>query len=146
MIQEVEIHSLKRFIDHRGKVLRMLRRDDSYFKEFGEIYFSVVSPRTIKAWRLHKKMTSNLAVIAGNVRLVLCDQRTDSSTQGEIQELEIGEDNYQLVIIPPGIAYGFRAIGDESAILANCATCPHDPNEVEKIDPTTSTIPYRWED
>jgi dTDP-4-dehydrorhamnose 3,5-epimerase len=75
---------------------------------------------------------------------VMYDMRDDSPTKGEIQEVFIGEDNYALVQIPPGIANGYKAYGDKPAILANCATEPHDPNEIVRIDPFTSDIPYDW--
>jgi dTDP-4-dehydrorhamnose 3,5-epimerase len=30
-------------------------------------------------------------------------------------------------------------------ILANCATEPHDPDEMIRMDPDTLDIPYGWE-
>jgi dTDP-4-dehydrorhamnose 3,5-epimerase len=49
-----------------------------------------------------------------------------------------------LVQIPPGIANGYKAYGDSLVILANAATEPHDPEEILRIDPFTSDIPYDW--
>ena len=43
--------------------MHMMRNDDENFKKFGEIYFSSVNPKFIKAWHLHKKMTLNYVVI-----------------------------------------------------------------------------------
>lgn len=54
----------------------------------------------------------------------------------------LGEDNYCLVQIPPGIAVGYRAYGDELVILANCASEPHDPAEMLRLDFDTESIPY----
>ena len=62
-----------------------------------------------------------------------------------MQEVFFGEDNYVLVQMPPGIANGYKAYGDKMAILANCATEPHDPNEILRIDPFTKDIPYNWD-
>ncbi len=59
-------------------------------------------------------------------------------------ELFIGEDNYCLVQIPPGIANGYKAYGDKMVIMANCATQPHDPNEIRYLYPFTNEIPYDW--
>ena len=60
-------------------------------------------------------------------------------------ELFIGEDNYKLVQIPPGITNGYKAYGNKMAILANCPTLPHDKNELIYIDPFSNNIPYNWE-
>ncbi len=145
MIKGVEIHPLKQIPDERGKVMHMLRRDDPWFAEFGEIYFSVVFPGAIKAWHLHKRMTLNYAVPSGRIKLVLYDDRDDSPTRGELQELLTGEDSYALVTVPPGVWNGFTGLGTLPAIVANCATIPHDPDEIVRTDPFSETIPYRWE-
>ncbi len=144
MIEGVKIIKRDKIVDERGIVLHMLRNDDEHFEQFGEIYFSVIFPGVIKGWHIHKKMTLNYAVIVGNIKLVLYDQREESSTYGELQEIYLGEDNYCLVQIPPHIVNGFKAIGNEKAIVANCATHPHDPDEIVRIDPFSGEIPYDW--
>lgn len=144
MLEGVLIHPLRQIPDERGKVMHMLRRDDPFFAEFGEIYFSTVYPGAIKGWHLHKRMTLNYAVVHGMIKLVLYDDRESSSTRGTVQEIFLGCDNYALVTIPPMIWNGFKGIGTEPAIVANCATLPHDPEEIERLDPLTSEIPYDW--
>ncbi len=144
MIADVGIIPLKQIPDERGKIMHMLRADAPHFEQFGEIYFSVVYPGVIKGWHLHTRMTLNYAVIAGTVKLVLFDDRPDSPTKGVVQEVFLGDGNYVLVRIPPGIWNGFKGMGTERAIVANCATIPHDPTEIMRKDPLTSDIPYNW--
>ena len=144
MIEGVSVIALKQIADERGKVMHMLRADAPHFEAFGEIYFTVVYPGAIKGWHLHKRMTLNYAVVSGMVKLVLYDPRQDSPTKGEIQELFIGEDNYVLVRIPPRIWNGFKGIGRKPAMAANCATIPHDSDEVVRLDPFSKEIPYDW--
>jgi dTDP-4-dehydrorhamnose 3,5-epimerase len=144
MIQGVEIFPLKRIQDERGIVMHMLKSTDAHFKAFGEIYFSVVYPGVIKGWHLHSRMTISYAVVEGNIKLALFDQRPESSTNGCVQEVFFGQVNYQLVRVPPGVVNGFTSIGGRRAIVANCADIPHDPSEITRIDPFTPTIPYDW--
>jgi dTDP-4-dehydrorhamnose 3,5-epimerase len=144
MIDGVIITSLRQILDERGKVMHMLRADAPHFQGFGEIYFSGVYPGAIKAWHLHKTMTLNYAVPWGCIKLVLYDDRQGSSTVGEIQEIFLGPDNYCLVTIPALIWNGFKGIGMEMAIVANCATIPHDPGEIVRLDPADPAIPYDW--
>jgi dTDP-4-dehydrorhamnose 3,5-epimerase len=81
----------------------------------------------------------------GRIKLVLFDAREASSTQGELQEVYIGEDNYALVKVPPGIWNGFKGVGTEAAIVANCANIPHDPTEITRMDPLhNDVIDYDW--
>ncbi|MGA9379879.1 MAG: dTDP-4-dehydrorhamnose 3,5-epimerase family protein [Phormidium sp.] len=145
MIDGVLVHPLRQIPDERGKVMHMMRCDAPHFEQFGEIYFSVVYPNVIKGWHLHKEMTLNYAVVSGMIKLVLYDDRTNSPTKGELQELFLGESNYSLVRIPPGIWNGFKGIGVTPAIVANCSTIPHYPDEIVRLDPFDNSIPYNWE-
>jgi dTDP-4-dehydrorhamnose 3,5-epimerase len=144
MIDGVVVVPLKRIPDERGVVMHMLRRTDPHFLEFGEIYFSTAYPGVVKGWHRHSRMTLNYAVPCGAIKLVLFDAREGSPTCGEVSELFVGESNYVLVQIPPGIWNGFKCVGTDTAIVANCATLPHDPAEIDRIDPTDSRIPYDW--
>jgi dTDP-4-dehydrorhamnose 3,5-epimerase len=144
MIDGVKIIPLAQIIDERGKVMHMLKATDPHFIAFGEIYFSTAWPGAIKGWHVHTSVTINNAVVSGWAKLVMYDMRDGSPTKGEIQEVYLGEDNYVLVQIPPGIANGYKAYGDKPVILANCATEPHRPDEIVRIDPFTHDIPYDW--
>jgi len=144
MIEGVIITPLKQIVDERGKVMHMLRSDSKTFEKFGEIYFSGVNPGAVKAWHIHKVMTLNYAVPHGRIKLVLYDDRPKSTTKGEIQEILLGPDDYKLVTVPPRVWNGFTGIGSEMSIVANCATIPHAPDEIERLDPNDHKIPYRW--
>jgi dTDP-4-dehydrorhamnose 3,5-epimerase len=144
MIAGVEIHPLKQIPDERGKIMQMLRADAPHFEQFGEIYFSVVYPGVVKAWHMHRVMTLNYAVVSGTIKLVLYDDRAASPTRGEVMELFPGEANYVLVKIPAEIWNGFKGVGTIPAIVANCASHPHDPDEIQRIHPYQCHIPYDW--
>lgn len=144
MIEDVFIKPLKIFSDERGKVMHMLQCSAAFLKQFGEIYFSIINAGFIKGWKKHLKMTQHFAVPVGNIKLVLYDDRENSSTKGEIQEIYIGTENYQLIRIPPLVWYSFKAIDNRFALVANCTDLPYDPNEVINIDPFHKKIPYNW--
>lgn len=147
MINDVVITPLQQMHDERGKVMHMLRNDDVHFIDFGEMYFSCVYPQAIKGWHIHQKMTLNYAVVHGTIKFVLYDDREDSSTKGVIHEIFMGPDNYCLVTVPPKIWNGFKGLGNEMSIVANCASIPHnpmDPDEIDRLDPSSNIIPYDW--
>lgn len=144
MIQGVHVRPLEQISDERGKVMHMLRCDDPQFEKFGEIYFSVVYPGVVKGWHLHERMVLNYAVVAGMIKLVLYDDREGSPTRGEFMEIFSGEYSYALITIPPGIWNGFKGLSARPAIVANCATEPHDPKEIKRLSPSSNKIPYDW--
>ena len=145
MIEGVLLKELKKFADQRGTVMHMLRSDAPFFEQFGEVYFSTVNPGVIKGWKKHLRMTQHFAVPVGNVRVVIYDDRPDSSTTGLTQEFEIGTRRYCLLRIPPLVWYSLGNVGGESAMLANCTDIPHDPEEVRVTDLSDQSIPYTWD-
>ena len=144
MIEGIVVSPRRIIPDDRGKVMHVLKATDPEFEKFGEVYFSTVFPGVVKGWHLHKEMIINYAVPVGMIKLVLFDDRKGSKTHGEINELYVGRDNYCLVKVPPGIWNGFKGIGTEPALVVNCASIPHDPGEIVRLDPHKSHIPYDW--
>jgi dTDP-4-dehydrorhamnose 3,5-epimerase len=145
-IDGVVITALRQIVDDRGAVLHMLRNDAADFSQFGECYFSEVSPGAVKAWKRHTEQTQNLAVPVGRVQLVIFDDRVGSVTKGHLQVFELGRpDSYARVKIPPGLWYGFACRGEVPALLANCSDIPHAPDESEQMPMDFPLIPYRWD-
>jgi dTDP-4-dehydrorhamnose 3,5-epimerase len=144
-INGVTTVTLSELVDEHGAVLHMLRNDAPDFMKFGECYFSEVLPGAIKAWKLHRKQTQNLAVPVGRVKLVIYDDRVGSRTRHNLEIHELGRpDAYLRVKIPPGLWYGFACKGHAPALLANCTDLPHDPTESDRKPPFDKSIPYDW--
>ncbi len=144
MIDGVVVSPRRVIPDDRGKVMHVLKSTDPEFERFGETYFSVVYPGVVKGWHLHREMIINYAVPQGMIKLVLYDDRKGSKTFGQFNEIYLGQDNYCLVKVPPFIWNGFKGVGHEPALVVNVASIPHDPNEIERLDPHNSHISYDW--
>jgi len=144
LIPGVAIRPLTVIADERGAVLHMLRADAPHFEQFGEVYFSVVNPGAVKAWRRHRSAVMNLAVPVGDVVVAIYDDRGDSPARGVAMDIPTGQSDYCLITIPAGVWSGFMCIGVEPAIVANCATLPHDPAEIDRRPADDPAIPYRW--
>jgi dTDP-4-dehydrorhamnose 3,5-epimerase len=144
-IEGVSIIPLKEIADPRGPVLHMLRADASHFRAFGEVYFSEVSPGSVKAWKCHSKMTQYMTVPVGRIKFALFDTRPDSPTKGKLCEQVLGRpDHYNLIVIPPGIWYGFKSVAEIESLIANCPDMPHDPKEAVQADLCPGLEDYAW--
>ncbi len=144
LIEGVKITPLKIISDDRGSVMHMMRSDSPIFENFGEIYFSTIYHESIKAWHLHKEATLNYACVFGKVKLILFDEREKSKTFSKYQEIELSPQNYFLVTIPPNIWNGFKGLGNDHSIIANCLNQPHDENEMVRRDPFDKKFKYNW--
>ena len=141
----VLVNKLNKIPDERGAIYHMLRCDDKIYRKFGEIYFSIAYPGVIKGWHEHTKQTQNYSVVSGMIKLVLFDNRKDSPSYKNLLELFIGEENYCLVTIPPGIINGYKCIGNKKMYTANCSDIPHEPDEMIRHDPFDNFFNYDWD-
>mgnify|MGYP006426815509 CR=1 FL=1 len=142
-INGVVIEEPKSFVDERGKLLRMVRKDSPLFDNCSEIYFSVINPNVIKGWKKHLKMTQLFSCPSGNIKLVIFDDRPQSTSFQTYLEVNFGEQNHKLIKVPPGVFYAFKCESDIPAVMVNCANMIHDDNEVvhEAIDSDKISYP-----
>jgi dTDP-4-dehydrorhamnose 3,5-epimerase len=144
-IEGLILHPLKQFRNDKGAVFHFLRSSDSHFEKFGEVYFSITNPEEIKGWKFHKQIRQNFVVPVGEMKFVFFDDREHSKSRGKVIELKSGENDYYLIQVPEKIWYSFKAISSIPAIIANCTTLEHSPDESINIDLNSATIPYQWD-
>ncbi|RJQ48202.1 MAG: dTDP-4-dehydrorhamnose 3,5-epimerase [Gammaproteobacteria bacterium] len=143
-IEGVKIAPLGRIPDERGTILHGVRADNMLSK-FGEVYFKKLYQGVINGWHMHEKLVLNYICVHGMIKLVLYDMREKSPTYRQLQEFFIGDDNYCLVHIPPGVANGSKGMAAPFSIMCNVASEPHDPSlKYLRIDPHSGEIPYNW--
>jgi len=144
IIEGVIVQGLKQIKDDRGSVMHMMRSDSYLFEKFGEIYFSTINNNVVKAWKRHKIMKQHFAIPVGSIKLVIYDNRENSTTYDQIMEISVGEDNFALVKIPPMVWYGFKGVSKDYSLIVNCTTITFDENEVERIPENNTLIEYDW--
>lgn len=143
MIKGVKINPQKIIDLEGGDVMHGLKSSDQTFKGFGEAYFSLIEPNTIKAWKMHTTMTLNLLVPIGKVRFVLISDSSDFNDTDSYQEVTLSTDNYSRLTVSPNIWFGFQGLSKEKSMLLNIADIEHDPNEV--IRKKIEDMPFKWE-
>jgi dTDP-4-dehydrorhamnose 3,5-epimerase len=147
MINGVKAKKLRIIPDERGWLMEILRCDDKeFFKQFGQVYLTTAYPNVVKAWHLHKKQIDNFTCIHGMMKVVLYDNREDSSTFKEINEFFVGEKNPMIISVPPFVYHGFKAIGYKTAFFLSIPTLPYNYNKPDeyRLPPDSKEIPYDW--
>jgi dTDP-4-dehydrorhamnose 3,5-epimerase len=147
MINGVKIKQLKVIPDERGRLMEVLRSDEPEFTKFGQVYVTTAYPGVVKGWHYHKKQIDNMATIKGMMKLVLYDNRPESPSYKEINEIFFGEYNPILVQIPNMVLHGFKCISETEAIVINCPTELYNRKEPDefRMPPHTKEIPYDWD-
>lgn len=146
MIEGVATKRLKVIPDERGRLMECLRSDDELFIKFGQMYVTTTLPGVVKGWHLHHGQWDNVVCVKGMIKLVLCDGRESSPTEGQIDELFIGEHQPLLVRIPPGVWHGWKCVSPDEAYVVNAPTevYLYDAPDQDELPPDTAEIPYDW--
>lgn len=145
-IEGVVTTPLKVVRNERGGLMEVQRRDDPSHPGFGQVYVTQTCEGLVKAWYRHRRQTDQLAAITGSIKLALFDDREHSPTRGGVNEIIMGEEAPRLVLIPPGVWHGFKAISNGGAFLLHLNSEPfaHDAPDEDRLDPNDPSIPYRW--
>ena len=117
-----------------GSVFHALKKTDSGYKQFGEVYFSTVKQNVVKAWKLHQRMTLNLVVPVGKVLFCFLDIREHSETYNKIYKIILSQDPYFRLTVPPGIWYGFKGISKRKSMIIAITDYLFDENSVERAN------------
>jgi dTDP-4-dehydrorhamnose 3,5-epimerase len=156
MIDGVKIKELKVYNDkpdleqenvESGIFVEILRQSEGLLSNFAQSNFSIAHKGTIKAFHWHKKQDDLWFISSGKAAIVLYDARNDSPTFGQTQVVEAGESDYKLVLIPVGVAHGYKVLSEKPCGLFYFVTNEYDrenPDE-ERIDPFDKTINFDWE-
>ena len=137
MINDVKIKQIKRHFDDRGCFSEILKFGEETFKEIKQTSYTETYPGIIKAFHWHKKQYDIWFPVKGNIQIVLYDLRGESSTKGETQVIFAGENNPILVLIPPGVAHGYRVLGNQIAGLFY-----HTSEAYDQKSPDEQRIPF----
>ena len=146
MINGVAIKKLTKYCDDRGFFAEIIKEGEETFHEVKQTSYTETQPGVIKAFHWHKRQWDVWFVVRGMAQVVLHDLRPDSETRGETQVICAGEDNPCLISIPPGVAHGYRVLGNEKVALfyhTSEAYNPSDPDE-ERIDFGDPQIGFDW--
>jgi dTDP-4-dehydrorhamnose 3,5-epimerase len=145
-IAGVKVKNLRAIPDERGWLMEILRADETeLYTKFGQVYVSATYPGVVKAWHYHRVQIDNFVCISGMVKLVLVDTRSDSPTNGTINEFFLGSQNPMLVQVPNLVYHGWKCISPDTALVINVPNEPYHyaaPDEY-RLEPH-GTLPYDW--
>ena len=137
-LENIIITRLSTFDVDGGRVMHGIKKNDVGYVDLGEVYFSYINHKSVKAWKKHNLMTLNLVVPLGEVRFVFCDPLNE----GHYRVEDVGEGNYVRLTVPPGIWFGFQGIALQPSLVTNIADLQHDAAEVERQ--SVSSFDYQW--
>ncbi len=100
----------------------------------------------ISAWHVHEYQTDTIFVTGGSIKLVLFDDRADSTTRGKINVFHLSRMRPTVVTIPPGIWHGLQNIENAESGFINYFDRPYDYTDPDewRLPVDTDQIPYQF--
>lgn len=146
MIEGVVIKSVMKRESADGFFAELAKEGEEIFHEIKQTSYSETPPGVIKAFHLHKGYWEIWCVIKGQAKVVLADVREDSPTRGSTQVIETGEDDMQVIAIPPGVAHGYQVLGVTPMGILYYAGEAYDParKQIEEIPHDAPEIGFDW--
>jgi len=125
MLKGIKIKSINRFPDERGFFCEAMRRDwkDLFTEDIiAQANFSFTYPNIIRAWHRHLRgQVDYFLALKGAIKICAFDDKTE-----EVNEVVSSALNLQIVRVPGHYWHGFKALGDEPAMLLYFTTNLYD--------------------
>lgn len=119
-IDDIIIKKLIKNEDNRGWLIELFRKDmtDEYlFPEMS--YISLTYPGIVRGPHEHLEQTDYFCFLGSTFKLVLWDNRKESATYKTKMSLNMGENDYIIVIVPPGIVHAYKNTGNKPGFVIN---------------------------
>ncbi|AQS56760.1 dTDP-4-dehydrorhamnose 3,5-epimerase family protein [Novibacillus thermophilus] len=147
MIDGVRHKQLVKHCDDRGYFAELVRDDEGLLERFGQMSVSMSYPGVIKAFHYHKKQDDIWFFPSGNAQVVLVDMREDSRTFKETNVFYMGEENPSVLLIPRGVAHGYRVLGNEPLTIVYLTTQSYSPDAPDeyRIPWNDPEINFNWQ-
>jgi dTDP-4-dehydrorhamnose 3,5-epimerase len=149
LIDGVRIQPLAIWPDDRGYFLEVQRFGRGLAAGFPaastQVSAALNYPAAIKAFHYHLRQTDCWAPVAGMFQVALIDLRAGSPTLAAKNTIYVGTLRPWQILIPPGIAHGYKVIGPEPGILVYMTDRFYDPNDEGRIAYNDPQLAYDWE-
>ena len=148
-ISGVAIRAYDLWPDDRGYFLEVIRIRQGLAADFPaestQISAALSYPGTIKAFHFHLHQTDCWTPVKGLFQVALADLRWGSPTFGLRNTLYVGSLRPWQILIPPGVAHGYKVTGHEDALLVYMTDRFYNPKDEGRIAYNHPSIHYDWE-
>ena len=135
--------------DDRGYFLEVQRIGEGtaghFPKDSTQISAAVNYPGIIKAFHFHRHQTDWWTPAHGMFQVVLADLRPESPTFGRRNTLYVGQLRPWQILIPPGVAHGYKILGMTPAMLVYATDRFYNPADEGRIPYNDPLLAYDWE-
>jgi dTDP-4-dehydrorhamnose 3,5-epimerase len=135
--------------DDRGYFLEVQRLGlglaADFPKESTQISAALNYPGIIKAFHFHRHQTDCWTPAMNMLQVVLIDLRPESPTYGRRNTLYVGNLRPWQILIPPGVAHGYKVLSVGPSMLIYATDRFYNPEDEGRIAHDDARLNYDWE-
>jgi dTDP-4-dehydrorhamnose 3,5-epimerase len=148
LIAGVRVEPVALHPDDRGYFLEVQRMGRGLAAAFPaastQVSAALNFPGAIKAFHYHLHQTDCWTPVRGMLQVALADLRVGSPTFGARNTMYAGALKPWQILIPPGVAHGYKVIGNEDALLVYLTDRFYNPQDEGRIAWDDPGINYDW--
>ncbi len=149
LIAGVRVQAIAVYPDDRGYFLEVQRIGQGLAAEFPpettQVSAALNYAGAVKAFHYHLHQTDCWMPVKGLLQVALADLRVGSPTFGLRNTLYVGPMRPWQMLIPPGVAHGYKVIGHDDAMLVYMTDRFYNPQDEGRIPYNDPSINYDWE-
>lgn len=149
LIDGIAIEPVAVWPDDRGYFFEVARVGQGPIAGFPvetlQVSATFTTPGAIKAFHYHVHQTDCWVPSAGMLQVALVDLREQSPTFGAKNTLYVGTLRPWSIVIPPGVAHGYKVIGTVPAGLIYVTSRWYDPADEGRLPYNDARLGYDWE-
>lgn len=149
LIDGVKCAPLAIWPDDRGYFLEVQRAGEGlsahFPKETTQISTALNYPGIIKAFHFHRHQTDCWTPAMNMLQIALIDLRPDSPTFGSRNTIYAGNLRPWQILIPPGVAHGYKVVGTGPSMLIYATDRFYNPSDEGRIPHNDPSLNYDWE-
>jgi dTDP-4-dehydrorhamnose 3,5-epimerase len=148
LIAGVVIEPLSVWPDDRGVFFEVARAGKGIISRFPldtiQVSATFTYPGSIKAFHYHLHQTDCWVPSMGMLQVALVDLRSGSPTLGAKNTLYVGAHRPWQILIPPGVAHGYKVVGDTTAGLIYVTSRFYSPEDEGRLPHDDARLNYDW--
>lgn len=149
LIHGVRCESVPVWPDDRGWFAEIARMGSGLSRAFDPATTQVSAALSysgcIKAFHYHLRQTDCWQPLSGMFQVILADLRLNSSTFGARNTIFAGTHRPWRILIPPGVAHGYKIVGADPGLLVYLTDRFYNPEDEGRIEYNCPELNYDWD-
>ena len=140
VIHDAQLIDLQIHEDDRGYLYEIIHQSDEFVAGRGQALRQVYivgdrMERIVRAFHKHEALHDWFCIVKGAAKFVLVDDRQNSPTRRQFDQVVMSDRSPKLLVVPPGIYHGWMSLAPDTIMVSTAS------HEYNRQQPDESRLP-----